>query len=136
MRLGIWYPTHFAREMDGATRLKGLQFYFRINAVSVRRDRFGWATDWLRNWSAPRSSLFKSFLFSNSCKKPAPTERENIFGERSAASLQEHLQQRLLHWYIISAGVAPMDKDQRNCPPFYVGRRSPDQGWQQALWIL
>lgn len=65
--------------------------------------------------------------------KSDPQERENIYGERSAAGLQEQLQQRLLHWYINTTGVAPFDKDQRNCPPFYAGRHAPDGGWQQAL---
>jgi hypothetical protein len=65
--------------------------------------------------------------------KPDPQERENIYGERSAASLQEQLQQRLLHWYINTTGIAPFDKDERNCPRINDGRRAPDQGWQQAL---
>jgi choline-sulfatase len=62
-----------------------------------------------------------------------PTERENIYGERSAATLQDELKQRLLHWYINTTGVAPYDKDQRRPPPFYVSRRAPAPGWQQAL---
>jgi choline-sulfatase len=65
--------------------------------------------------------------------KSDPQERQNIYGEHSAASLQEQLQLLLLHWYINTTGVAPFDKDQRNCPPFYAGRREPDPGWQQAL---
>ena len=61
-------------------------------------------------------------------------ERENLYGERSAASLQEQLEQRLLRWYINTTGVPPFDRDQRNCPPFYAGGRSaPGPGWQQAL---
>ncbi|HEU5232310.1 MAG TPA: hypothetical protein VFU50_05595 [Terriglobales bacterium] len=62
-----------------------------------------------------------------------PTERENIYGERSAATLQDQLERRLLHWYINTTGVAPYEKDQRRAPPFYFSRRAPDPGWQQAL---
>ena len=65
--------------------------------------------------------------------KSDPQERENLFGERGSASLQEQLQQRLLDWYINTTGIAPFDKDQRNCPAFYASRRGPDHGWQQAL---
>jgi len=65
--------------------------------------------------------------------KSDPQERENIYGERSAASLQAQLEQRLPRWYINTTGVAPSDKDQRNCPPFYAGRHAPGSGWQQAL---
>ncbi|HKR27302.1 MAG TPA: sulfatase-like hydrolase/transferase [Acidobacteriaceae bacterium] len=62
-----------------------------------------------------------------------PQERENIYGERNAAGLQDALQQRLLHWFINTTGVPPFDRDQRNCPPFYAGRHPPEQGWQQML---
>jgi choline-sulfatase len=63
-----------------------------------------------------------------------PHERENLYGENGAAALQEALQQRLVHWYINTTGIAPMDKDPRNPPPFYPSRRPPDAGWQRK-WI-
>lgn len=62
-----------------------------------------------------------------------PRELENLFGQRSASSLQEELQRRLLHWYIDTTGVAPMDKDQRNMPPFYPNRTAPPPEWQRTL---
>ena len=34
---------------------------------------------------------------------------------------------------IASRASRPIDKDQRNCPPLYAGRRAPDPEWQQAL---
>ncbi len=63
-----------------------------------------------------------------------PHERENLYGERNAAALQQALQERLVHWYINTTGIAPMDKDQRNLPPFYPSRTAPESGWQRK-WI-
>lgn len=62
-----------------------------------------------------------------------PSEKHNVYGERSVAPLQEDLQQRLLDWYINTSGVAPTDKDQRNAPPFASSRHAPEPGWQRAL---
>ncbi|HET6567897.1 MAG TPA: sulfatase-like hydrolase/transferase [Rhodothermales bacterium] len=62
-----------------------------------------------------------------------PRETENLFGQRSAATLQTELQQRLLDWYIDTTGIAPMDKDPRNMPPFYPSRQQPPPGWQRDL---
>jgi len=62
-----------------------------------------------------------------------PSEKHNVYGERSVAPLQENLQQRLLDWYINTSGVAPTDKDQRNAPPFASSRHAPEPGWQRAL---
>lgn len=45
--------------------------------------------------------------------------QQNLFGESSAASVQFALQTRLLHWYINTSGIAPMDKDGRDAPPYY-----------------
>jgi choline-sulfatase len=68
--------------------------------------------------------------------KSDPQERENIYGESGAASLQAQLQQRLLHWYINTTGVPPFDRDQRNCPPFYAsGRRAPGMAAGIAGWM-
>ena len=65
--------------------------------------------------------------------KSDPQERENIYGDRSAAGLQERLKEKLLHWYINTTGIAPFDRDQRNCPRINEGRSAPDPRWQQAL---
>jgi arylsulfatase A-like enzyme len=62
-----------------------------------------------------------------------PRETENLYGQRAAAALQDDLQRRLLHWYIDTTGVAPMDKDQRDPPPFYPNRAAPPAGWQRTL---
>jgi len=48
-----------------------------------------------------------------------PGMRQNLFGESSAASVQAALQTRLLNWYINTSGIAPMDKDGRDPPPYY-----------------
>lgn len=48
-----------------------------------------------------------------------PGMRQNLFGESSVASVQAALQARLLHWYINTSGIAPMDKDGRDAPPYY-----------------
>lgn len=48
-----------------------------------------------------------------------PGMRENLFGESSVAAAQTGLQARLLNWYINTSGIAPMDKDGRDPPPYY-----------------
>lgn len=45
--------------------------------------------------------------------------RANLFGDSSVASVQAALQTRLVHWYINTSGIAPMDKDSRDPPPDY-----------------
>ena len=47
-----------------------------------------------------------------------PHELHNRYGESSVASIQTALQEQLLHWYLNTSGIAPMDKDQRGFPPF------------------
>ena len=47
-----------------------------------------------------------------------PHELHNRYGDKSVADIQEKLQQRLLHWYVNTTGIAPFDKDQRQPPPF------------------
>lgn len=47
-----------------------------------------------------------------------PGETHNRFGEASASAVQTEMQQRLLHWYVNTTGIAPCDKDQRGLPPF------------------
>jgi arylsulfatase A-like enzyme len=48
-----------------------------------------------------------------------PDMRQNLFGESSVAAVQAALQVRLLHWYVNTSGIAPMDKDGRDTPPYY-----------------
>jgi choline-sulfatase len=48
-----------------------------------------------------------------------PTESHNLYGDRSVSSAQVELERRLLQWYVNTSGVAPMDKDPRELPPFY-----------------
>jgi choline-sulfatase len=62
-----------------------------------------------------------------------PQERENLYGDQTASALQTELHDRLLHWYINTTGIAPIEKDQRNPPPFYVSRAAPPANWQSSL---
>ena len=48
-----------------------------------------------------------------------PQERLNLHGDSSVASVQAALTERLLHHYVNTTGIAPMDKDPRDLPPFY-----------------
>ena len=48
-----------------------------------------------------------------------PGMMENLFGQSSAAAVQSALETRLLHWYLNTTGIAPMDKDGRDPPPYY-----------------
>jgi arylsulfatase A-like enzyme len=47
-----------------------------------------------------------------------PRELNNLYDEPGTAGIQGALKEQLLEWYIATAGVAPMDKDQRGFPPF------------------
>ena len=62
-----------------------------------------------------------------------PDERENVYGEAGASAIQAALHERLLHWYVNTTGIAPVDKDPRTPPPYYVSRRAPDPNWQRTL---
>jgi arylsulfatase A-like enzyme len=62
-----------------------------------------------------------------------PREKENLYGQASAAGLQGSLERRLLDWYIDTTGIAPKDKDQRNSPPYYSSRQAPPPDWQRTL---
>ncbi len=48
-----------------------------------------------------------------------PQELNNRFGDRDVRGVQSELEQRLLHWYVNTTGIAPFDKDQRGFPPYY-----------------
>ena len=63
-----------------------------------------------------------------------PQERDNLYGDSSVAAVQADLQQQLLLHYIDTTGIAPFDKDQRNCPPFYPTRTDlTPPNWQQQI---
>ena len=48
-----------------------------------------------------------------------PHELNNRYGDKAVADIQHMMQQRLLHWYVNTTGIAPFDKDQRGLPPYY-----------------
>lgn len=63
-----------------------------------------------------------------------PQERNNLYGSPSCARVQAELQQELLTHFLETSGVAPYDKDSRDCPPFYPTRfemTPPD--WQKKI---
>lgn len=47
-----------------------------------------------------------------------PQELHNLYGEPGVGKLQTELQEKLMHWYLNTTGIAPMDKDQRGLPAF------------------
>lgn len=49
-------------------------------------------------------------------RKDDPQERRNRFGEVSLTAIQHAAEQRLLHWYVNTTGIAPMDRDPRGFP--------------------
>jgi choline-sulfatase len=59
--------------------------------------------------------------------KDDPFELSNRFGDPAVASVQVEMQQRLLHWYVNTTGIAPKNKDPRDLPPFYPSRSSPTE---------
>lgn len=42
-----------------------------------------------------------------------PQERNNRFGEAAHAAVQHNAEQRLMHWYVNTTGIAPMNRDPR-----------------------
>ncbi|HWB52798.1 MAG TPA: sulfatase/phosphatase domain-containing protein, partial [Tepidisphaeraceae bacterium] len=66
--------------------------------------------------------------------KEDPQERNNLFGDSGSATVQSDLQRKLLDHYLQTTGIAPMDKDPRDVPPFYPtnpGLTPP--GWQRSI---
>lgn len=59
-----------------------------------------------------------------------PQELHNRFGETSVASIQGAMQEKLMHWYVNTTGIAPMDKDQRGFPQYY---ETPDFDTDKAV---
>lgn len=48
-----------------------------------------------------------------------PGETRNLIASRSHEQVRHELEQRLLHWYLNTSGVPPVDRDPRDVPPFY-----------------
>ena len=48
-----------------------------------------------------------------------PRELHNVYGDHRYASHQARLSAQLLEWYVLTADVAPQDKDPRDLPPWY-----------------
>lgn len=48
-----------------------------------------------------------------------PQELNNRYGDPAVAAVQAEMEQRLLHWYVNTTGIAPKDKDPRDLPPYY-----------------
>lgn len=66
--------------------------------------------------------------------KEDPQERRNLYGEASVAAIQSTLHEQLLDHYVNTTGIAPMDKDPRDCPPFYPTRTSLAAGkWHNDI---
>jgi choline-sulfatase len=66
--------------------------------------------------------------------KDDPQERSNLFGDNSVAKIQADLLGRLLNHYVETTGIAPMDKDPRDVPPFYpTNPRLTPADWQRAI---
>ncbi len=42
-----------------------------------------------------------------------------LAGASHCLAVQAALQVRLLHWYVNTSGIPPMDKDDRDTPPYY-----------------
>jgi hypothetical protein len=63
-----------------------------------------------------------------------PQERNNLYGTSGATAVQAELQEALLTHFLETSGIAPYDKDSRECPPFYPTRKdmTPD-GWQEKI---
>jgi arylsulfatase A-like enzyme len=61
-------------------------------------------------------------------------EFNNLYGQRGSAEIQGELQQKLLTHYIQTTGIAPMDKDPREAPPFMPTKANlTSAGWQTAV---
>jgi choline-sulfatase len=66
--------------------------------------------------------------------KEDPQERNNLYGNSGSASIQSELQTRLLEHFVNTSGIAPCDKDSRDCPPYYPTRTDlPPEHWQRTV---
>lgn len=63
-----------------------------------------------------------------------PKLTRNLIDESSTAPVQADLQIRLMEHFINTSGVAPMDKDPRESPPFYPTRTDiPRADWHERI---
>jgi hypothetical protein len=62
-----------------------------------------------------------------------PRELHNVYGHRSYSSAQAELAARLLQWFILTADVAPPDKDPRGSPPYYPTANFSEKDWQKKI---
>ena len=62
-----------------------------------------------------------------------PRELHNVYGDRSYAGAQQDLIARLLQWYVLTADVAPPDKDPRGSPPYYPTAHFNEEDWQKKI---
>lgn len=63
-----------------------------------------------------------------------PQERNNVFGTSGIAAVQTELQEALLAHFLETSGIAPYDKDSRDCPPFYPTRKDMVPAhWQEKI---
>jgi len=60
-----------------------------------------------------------------------PRELNNLYGQASAAAVQQKMIERLAVWYLETTGIAPWDKDPRAGQPFMPTPRFRDEGWQR-----
>lgn len=63
-----------------------------------------------------------------------PGECTNLYGDKSFSNIQQQLELKLLDHYLNTSGIAPMDKDPRNCPPYYPTRSNlTKEHWQSRI---
>ncbi|MBS1815983.1 MAG: sulfatase-like hydrolase/transferase [Acidobacteria bacterium] len=63
-----------------------------------------------------------------------PNETQNLIDQPSYSEIQSNLQTKLLRRYLNTTGIAPMDKDPRDLPPFYPTRHDlPQSGWHRTI---
>lgn len=63
-----------------------------------------------------------------------PREENNLYNDSSVSSIEHDLQKKLLDHYINTTGIAPTDKDPRDCPPFYPTRSDLiTSNWQRNI---
>ncbi len=61
-------------------------------------------------------------------------ERNNLFGESRSAGIQAELQLKLLNHFVETTGIAPVDKDPREVPPFYpTNSHLTPPNWQRSI---
>ncbi len=62
-----------------------------------------------------------------------PQELHNLYGDSSAAAIQNELTHRLAAWYLTTSGIAPFDKDPRSAPAFAPTPKFNNPHWQRDL---